>query len=135
CSIMSCDPASPIAKVEKGQGYYRRTAPVPALSGAQALVSMSQGRLEDLNTNRDAVDLALERVRKFRAVVTRFHEVNGRFPFAFREAFSEGAPLSNLCKFPEIVLVDSETGDAPDQEMALGPAMMALTTRLGLPPF
>ena len=73
-SIMSCDPASPIAKVEKGQGYYRRTAPVPALSGAQALVSMSQGRLEDLNTDRGAVDLALERVRKFRAVVTRLCE-------------------------------------------------------------
>ena len=36
-SIMSCDPASPIAKVEKGQGYYRRAAPVPALSGAQDL--------------------------------------------------------------------------------------------------
>ena len=46
-SIMSCDPASPIAKVEKGQGYYRRTAPVPALAGAQDLLSMTQGRLED----------------------------------------------------------------------------------------
>jgi len=30
-SIMSCDPTSPIAKVEKGQGYYRRTAPRNAL--------------------------------------------------------------------------------------------------------
>ena len=45
-SIMSCDPASPIAKVEKGQGYYRRTAPVPALAGAQDLLSMTQGRLD-----------------------------------------------------------------------------------------
>ena len=26
-SVMSCDPSSPIAKVEKGQGYYRRTTP------------------------------------------------------------------------------------------------------------
>ncbi len=134
-SIMSCDPASPIAKVEKGQGYYRRTAPVPALSGAQALVSMSQGRLDDLNSDRGAVDLALERVRKFRAIVTRFHEISGRFPFIFRDAFAEGAPLGNLWKFPEIVLVDWETGDAPDEEMALDPAMLALKQRLGLPPF
>ena len=36
-----------IAKVEKGQGYYRRTAQVPALSGAQELLSLTQGRLED----------------------------------------------------------------------------------------
>lgn len=134
-SIMSCDPASPIAKVEKGQGYYRRTAPVPALSGAQELVSMSQGRLDDLNSDRGAVDLALERVRKFRAIVTRFHEVNGRFPFIFREAFAQSSPLGNLWKFPEIALVDWETGDAPDEEMALDPAMLALKQRLGLPPF
>lgn len=30
-SVMSCDPNSPIAKVEKGQGYYKRGAAVPAL--------------------------------------------------------------------------------------------------------
>ena len=48
-SIMSCDPASPIAKVEKGQGYYRRAAPVPALAGAQDLLSMTQGRLDDFS--------------------------------------------------------------------------------------
>jgi hypothetical protein len=134
-SIMSCDPAAPIAKVEKGQGYYRRTAPVPALSGAQELVSLSQGRLDDMNSDRGAVDQALERVRKFRAVVTRFHEVNGRFPFVFREAFTQNAPLGNLWKYPEIVLIDWETGDAPDEEMALDSAMLSLKQRLGLPPF
>src|SRR6478752_709014 len=95
-SIMSCDPASPIAKVEKGQGYYRRSAPVPALTGAQELLSLSQGRLDDLSSDHEAVDLALERLRKFRAVVTRYYEVNGRFPYTFRQAFAQGAPLGNL---------------------------------------
>ena len=42
-SIMSCDPSSPIAKVEKGQGYYKRGAQMPALSGAQEIVAMQQG--------------------------------------------------------------------------------------------
>ena len=105
-SIMSCDPASPIAKVEKGQGYYRRTAPVPALSGAQELLSLSQGRLDDLNADRGAVDHALERVKKFRAIVRRFNEINGRFPFAFRDVLAKNMPIGNMRKFPDMVVVD-----------------------------
>ncbi|HSP43850.1 MAG TPA: hypothetical protein VLO11_13330, partial [Luteolibacter sp.] len=71
-SIMSCDPASPIAKVEKGQGYYRRSAPLPALSGAQELIALTQGSLDDLTeADQDLMDNAMLRRRKFRAVVTR----------------------------------------------------------------
>ncbi|MBK1827382.1 hypothetical protein [Haloferula rosea] len=134
-SIMSCDPGSPIAKVEKGQGYYRRSAPVPALSGAQELVSLSQGRLDDLNADRGAVDHALERVKKFRAIVHRFNEVNGKFPFEFREAFTSGSPLGNLWKFPEMALVDWQTGEDSEEEMSLDSRMLNLKQRLGLPPF
>jgi hypothetical protein len=135
-SIMSCDPASPIAKVEKGQGYYRRSAPVPALSGAQELLALSQGRLDDLSEDRRAVDHALERVKKFRAIVRRFTEVNGRFPFEFRQAFAAGAPLGNLWKYPELVIVDWQTGnDDFEADVALDSRMLALKQRLGLPPF
>lgn len=135
-SIMSCDPASPIAKVEKGQGYYRRSASVPALSGAQELISLTQGRLEDLNTtDQELVDMAMLRIRKFRAVVLRYYEINGRFPFVFREAFAKEAPISNLWKYPELVLVDWETGGMPDEEMALDRGMLELKQRLGLAPF
>ena len=134
-SIMSCDPASPIAKVEKGQGYYRRSAPVPVLSGAQELVSLSQGRLDDLTSDRKAVDHALERLKKFRAIVRRFSELNGRFPFEIRAAFAAGAPLGNLWKFPDLVVVDWETGGAPYEDHALDPRMLSLKQRLGLPPF
>ena len=134
-SIMSCDPASPIAKVEKGQGYYRRTAEVPAISGAQELLSLTQGRLDDLTSDQQTVDETLLRIRKFRAVVTRYFEVNGRFPFSFREPFAQDSPLGNLWTFPEVVLVDWQTGEAPEEEMALDRAMLNLKQRLGLPPF
>lgn len=134
-SIMSCDPGSPIAKVEKGQGYYRRSAPVPALSGAQELLSLSQGRLEDLTADREAVDHALERVKKFRAIVRRYNELAGKFPYEIREAFTSGAPLGNLWKFPEMVIVDWQTNETPDEGLALDSGMMALKQRLGLPPF
>ena len=134
-SIMSCDPTSPIAKVEKGQGYYRRSAPVPALSSAQELLSLTQGRLDDFNTDQSSVDIAMLRIRKFRAIVHRYYEVNGRFPFVFRDAFTRESPLGNLWKYPELILIDWETGEAPDEEMSLDPAMLALKQRLGLSPF
>jgi len=135
-SIMSCDPASPIAKVEKGQGYYRRSAPLPALSGAQELLALTQGRLDDLTTvDQGTMDNAMMRIRKFRAVVTRYFEINGRFPFPFRQAFGKDSPLGNLWKYPELVLVDWETGGSPDEEMSLDEAMLAFKQRLGIAPF
>lgn len=134
-SIMSCDPAAPIAKVEKGQGYYRRTPPLPALSSAQELLSLTQGQLDDLTSDNHVIDDAVMRIRKFRAVVTRYFEINGRFPFAFREAFGKDSPMENLWKFPELALVEWETGDAPDEEMALDRCVIALKASLGLPPF
>ncbi|MGA0845261.1 MAG: hypothetical protein ACO3RV_01870 [Luteolibacter sp.] len=135
-SIMSCDPASPIAKVEKGQGYYRRNTTLPVLSGSHELMALTQGRLDDLtNSSQEFVDSSLLRIRKFRAVVIRYYEINGRFPFSFREIISHDSPVSNLWKFPEIVLVDWETGSTPDEEMALDDEMLEFKQRLGITPF
>lgn len=134
-SIMSCDPASAIAKVEKGQGYYRRSEPLPALSGAQELLAWTQGRLDDLGGDETTVDGAMLRIRKFRAVVTRYYEINGRFPFAFRAPFGATSPLGNLWKYPELVLVDWETGGSPDEEMSLDDTMLSFKQRLGIAPF
>ena len=131
-SIMSCDPASPIAKVEKGQGYYRRTAPVPALSSAQQLISMTQGRLDDLNGSSTDIDNALMRMKKFRAVVSMWCETTGRFPFVFREPFTADSPIGNLWKFPEMSLVDWEGNLEDTQEPS---ALVTMKKQLGLPPF
>jgi hypothetical protein len=134
-SIMSCDPASPIAKVEKGQGYYRRTAPVPALAGAQDLLSMTQGRLEDFDGDQSIVDHALQRIRKFRATATRYCEVNGHFPFTFRDVLGKNMPMSNLWKFPDMVVVDWEAGEPTDNGLALDHDILQLKRSLGLPPY
>lgn len=134
-SIMSCDPTSSIAKVEKGQGYYRRSEPLPALSGAQELLAWTQGRLEDLGGDETSVDNAMLRIRKFRAVVTRYFEINGRFPFIFRDPFTTESPIGNLWKYPELVLVDWETGGSPDEEMSLDAEMLEFKQRLGITPF
>ena len=75
------------------------------------------------------------RIRKFRAIVHRYFEVNGRFPFIFRQAFAREAPLGNLWKYPEMVLIDWETDEVPDEEMTLDQTMLSLKQRLGVPPF
>ncbi|NNC88922.1 MAG: hypothetical protein HKN82_10740 [Akkermansiaceae bacterium] len=134
-SIMSCDPASPIAKVEKGQGYYRRAAPVPALAGAQDLLSMTQGRLDDYSGDQGAVDVVLARVRKFRAVASRYCEVNGRFPYIFREVLAKDSPLGNLWKYPDMVVVDWEAGEPVDNGVLLDPELLSLKRSLGIPPY
>ena len=130
-SIMSCDPGSAIAKVEKGQGYYRRTATVPALAGAQELLSMTQGRLDDLGSDQEAVDLAMLRVKKFRAIVHRWCAINRRHPFVFREPFKATSPMGNLWKFPEVMLVDWEGAGEEESSNAI----LRLKQTLSLPPF
>jgi len=133
-SIMSCDPSAPIAKVEKGQGYYRRGATLPALSGAQELVAMQQGRLDDMGDNQ-SIDQALLQIQKFRAIVQKYAESRGHFTFEFRESLSEAAPLGNLWKFPEMVMIDWEHGDLREEGLILDQGHLALKQTLGLPPY
>lgn len=133
-SVMSCDQNSPIAKVEKGQGYYKRGASMPALSGAQELVALQQGRLDDFGNN-SAIDQAMLRLGKFRAIVHKHAETRSHFTFEFRESLSAGAPLGNLWKFPEMVLIDWEHGQFDEDGLELDPAHLALKQTLGLPPY
>lgn len=133
-SVMSCDPSSPIAKVEKGQGYYKRGADVPALSGAQELVAMQQGRLDELGSNTE-IDRAMLRLSKFRAIIRKYAETRNHFTFEFRESLSAGAPLGNLWKFPELVLIDWEHGEFHDDALQLDPAHLTMKQTLGLPPY
>jgi len=134
-SIMSCDPGSPIAKVEKGQGYYRRTAPVPVLSGAQELISYTQGRLDDFSSDNDAINSTLNLMRKFRAVVSAYSSVNGLFPYTIRKAFGQNSPRSNLWKFPEVVMVDWQGDEASGDAVILEPETLKLKQSLGMAPY
>ena len=133
-SVMSCDPSSPIAKVEKGQGYYRRGASMPELSRVQGIVSISQRNLDGLD-DHNALDQAMLRLNKFRAIVQKYAETKGQFTFEFRESLSKEAPLGNLWKFPEMVMIDWEHGDFSENGLELDPAHLALKQTLGLPPY
>ena len=134
-SIMSCDPTSPIAKVEKGQGYYLRTSQIPALSGAQDLLTFKQGQFEVLDENPEASNHHINRLQKFHAIVQKYSERHGYFPFVFREALQKGAPLGNLWRFPELAQVEWDLSSFADGELALDPDSIAIRKSQGLPPY
>ena len=52
-SIMSCDPSSPIAKVEHGQGYYLRTNTLNSMKSARHMISTSQANFGDESDYED----------------------------------------------------------------------------------
>jgi len=131
-SIMCLDPASPIAKVEQGQGYYLRRAAM----GGGTPVTMTQARLGMFfETDTGVLDLAYSRQQKFRAIFARDMESSGRFPFLFESSFAAGAPRENLWKCPDAAVVDWEAGDVTDQGIRLSNAQLELKRALGVPPF
>jgi hypothetical protein len=137
-SIMCCDPSSPIAKVEQGQGYYLRSYSVGGFNGegimAPTQPSLEPGLFEQAPGN---VDLAITRARKFRAVVQRVSTGDGQFPFAFEGSFSSGAPRENLWKFPDLALVSWHvlSGGEAGGDTVLDRASMAVRAAAGLPAF
>ncbi len=96
-SIMSCDPSSPIAKVEHGQGYYLRTATIHTMNSARNLFRSGDGGMGGgANMGSAEMDQALGRASKFRAVVQRYLESVQQFPFVFEESFSNNVGGQSL---------------------------------------
>lgn len=135
-SILCCDPSSPIAKVEQGQGYYLRRPPAQN-GGGTGRQTLKQARLGMLfETAPEAVDLALARAQKFRAIFARDMETAGMFPFLFESSFAAGAPYENVWKCPDAAVIDWEAGEVTDRGvMELDPGRLELKRALGLPPF
>ena len=95
---MSCDPSSPIAKVEHGQGYYLRTNTLNTMKSARHMISPSQATFGDVfgyTTSNEA----LLRANKFRAIVAQCLKVEGKFPFNLENTFGEEADYEDLWKY------------------------------------
>ncbi|MEM8953956.1 MAG: hypothetical protein AAGD22_07395 [Verrucomicrobiota bacterium] len=136
-SIMSCDPTSPIAKVEHGQGYYNRTSTnIHSLKSARNLIPTSQGLLgEEFRAPAEEVDLALARANKFREIFCRHNEYANRLPFSFEKSFSEGELYQNLWRFPDAVLLDWHVAEAVEEEFSINPDLLEMCRHTGGSPF
>jgi hypothetical protein len=136
-SIMSCDPTSPIAKVEHGQGYYLRTSTtIHSLQSARNLIPTSQGLLgEEFRATSEEVDLAIARANKFREIFCRHNEYANRFPFSFEKSFSDGELYQNLWRFPDAVLLDWHVAEAVDEGFTINPDLLEMCRHTGGSPF
>lgn len=136
-SIMCCDPGSPIAKVEQGQGYYLRRMPLGnAVVPSGGSATLAQARLGLLfETTPERVDRAVARAMKFRAIYARDMEVSGRFPFVFESSFAPGAPYENVWKCPDAAVIDWETGEVTEQGLVLSPQLLEWKRSMGVAPF
>ena len=133
-SIMSCDPSSPIAKVEHGQGYYLRTNTLSSMKSARHMVSPSQATFGDAfgyTTSNEA----LLRANKFRAVVARCEENEGKFPFILEETFGEDAQYEDLWKYPDVVAVTWQIGRKAKGSVEFDREMLQLQRSFGSQPF
>tara|TARA_R110002096_G_scaffold215310_9_gene403135 strand:+ start:50926 stop:51972 length:1047 start_codon:yes stop_codon:yes gene_type:complete len=137
-SIMSCDPSSPIAKVEHGQGYYQRSTTLHSLESARNFIPVNQeGFLFGGEDRATGEQLALSRANRFRAVFNRFCEFNNRFPFAFEGALSHGAGEQFLWRLPDVATVEWLIGEVDEESGSLVLDQKSLQTRqmMGGAPF
>ena len=127
-SIMSCDPSSPIAKVEHGQGYYHRMNTLTRMTSARHLLGAN-----DISGGGSGVDasVALMRANKFRVVASRYFEADNRFPFVLTKTFGEDATYQDLWRYPDAVVVDWEVGVAAKDGLFFDKGMMQLTSSFG----
>ena len=134
-SIMSCDPSSPIAKVEQGQGYYLRTSTIHSVNSARNLFHQNYGGSSDESAMGSVdVDVALARAEKFRAVVQRYLESVQQFPFTFNESFSDDAG-ANRWRVPDMAVVDWVASTEVDDQVILEQQKLEVHRRLGQAPF
>ena len=130
-SIMSCDPSSPIAKVEQGQGYYLRTSTIHTVNSARNLFHQGEGDGSAMAAGD--VDIALSRAAKFRAVVQRYLESVQQFPFSFEQSFTIDAE-GNRWRVPDLAVVDWLVGQNVEDAVVLDKAKLEVTRRLGESP-
>ena len=139
-SIMCCDPSSPIAKVDQGQGYYLRHHSFANINSARHAVSPQQARYNGslFDGSSEEADSALSRADQLQAIYQLYEEASGRFPYGFESSFSVEAPYENFWKCPDAVVVDwqLQTLQAVDEEgPKLDPAILAFKRNLGVEPF
>ncbi|MEM1443854.1 MAG: hypothetical protein AAGF67_16020 [Verrucomicrobiota bacterium] len=134
-SIMSCDPSSPIAKVEQGQGYYLRTSTIHSVNSARNLFHQSYGATgEEGSMSSDDVDVALARAEKFRSVVQRYLESVQQFPFTFHESFYDDSG-ANRWRVPDMAVVDWVASTEDEEQVILEQQKLEVHRRLGQAPF
>lgn len=129
-SVMSCDPGAPIAKVQQGHGYYRRTT-LP-MSWVSAHRTIEQPHLGE-SMSAMQIDRMVMRTLKLRALYQHYQEAETRFPFSF--TMPESAPHDVGWRLPDLALVEWDLLDSAEDGFRLDAAMAQMKRHLNAPPF
>ncbi len=116
-SILSYDPASPIAKVDQGQGYYMR------LNKNGGRGATNGHRLFDVSD--ESSDVNRDRLSRFRAIVERHCLHGSRYTFPLTEH-----PGGNW-ELPDLVITEWDFEAGQDDTPRLDETLMNLKRHLG----
>ncbi|MEM7383928.1 MAG: hypothetical protein AAF514_03200 [Verrucomicrobiota bacterium] len=130
-SIMSCDPSSPIAKVDQGQGYYLRN---PVRRGDRESQPRFEVFLDGRGNTQDANEESLQ-WSKFQAIFERYLEPPSRFPYPFRHPGVNEVPTQYFWTVPDAAVVEWETGEATEEGFSLSNELDSMKIALGDVPF
>ncbi len=124
-SILSYDPTSPIAKVDQGQGYYRRSLRSTPVNGNQ-----SSGLFE----NRDAeLDGDGHRFLRASVIFERLCLLRSRHPFALNPCAGGPVLLDGSWEVPDFVVADWDVETGDDGEDHFDDQLHSLRRHLGGP--
>jgi hypothetical protein len=131
-SHLAADPTSPIARVEQGYGYYRR--PVP--DQQPVVVAEVQPAEPAAAVPAPATGRGDQPEEKFRAFFIRHARLVDRYPVAIDHVTAQRQRAGvNKWKFPDVVVLDWDIGEATDAGFALDKALLEVKRGLGEQPF
>lgn len=124
-SILSYDPTSPIAKVDQGQGYYRRSLRSGSVNGTP---------VNGLFENRDAeMDGDGHRFLRAAVIYERLCLLRSRHPFALNPCAGGPVLLDGSWDVPDFVIADWDVETGDDGEARFDDELHALRRHLGGP--
>jgi len=132
-SSLSADSTSPIARVEQGFGYYRRP---PQQKESVVATSVIGGTDVSSFTREADGGRDLQPEEKFRAFFVRNSRYESRFPVHIEHTAGTRQPSGvNKWKFPDVVELDWDAGDASDDGFVLNRTLLEVKKSLGEQPF
>lgn len=130
-STLSADPTSPIARAERGYGYYRRPSQQQAVISPPAESDSAAKSRSDEEAGRDN---QLE--EKFRAFYVRYVRLTNHFPVRIDHLTAVRRQAGvNRWKFPDVVVLTWDVGDASDAGFSLDKSTLEVKRGLGEQPF
>ncbi|MBF0501950.1 MAG: hypothetical protein HQM09_17560 [Candidatus Riflebacteria bacterium] len=139
-SELSQDLSTPIAKVDQGIGYYRRSAEKTSTLSDKLATSPDGKNIDNAQENHTEIPeegRKYQREEKFRAFFARYEEYNNRFPMIIEHTKGKkNQPVGlNRWKYPDLAVLQWDVGETTDSGFKLSNDLLEVKRSLGEQPF